>query len=336
MNKLFKSPFVYLFISLILFSCSEESTKSSTSNPSIDKEETEEINHKEQTAESMDTTLPLTQMDTATEIVQTETNEFVDEPPAIEIIEDTEDEYVEQLVTYDPPTETATEESIETPVFVQIKPSHHEFDQLLNTYVSSTGKVNYSGLKSKKDVLQNYLKDLKNFPPAENWTKNEKLAYWINLYNASTIMLILDNYPVSSITKISGGKPWDKRFVKSGSKTYTLNEVENEIIRPRFKEPRIHMAVNCAAKSCPSLMNAAFTASKLEQQLEKQTKAFINNTQFNTIKNGSLQLSKIFEWYAADFGGENGIRKFVKKYSNISFKDNAKISYIEYNWDLNK
>lgn len=213
------------------------------------------------------------------------------------------------------------------------KPSHDAFNTLLKKYVNASGEVNYAGFKKQKGDLDNYLKDLEENYVQNNWTRSEQMAYWINLYNAATIKLILDNYPVSSIRDINAGKPWDKRWIKVGSKTYTLNEIENSILRPKFADARIHFAVNCAAKSCPRLMNQAFTASNLNKLLDENARWFINNSTFNSISAKSVKISKIFEWYSADFGN---IIDYLNKYSTTTIKSNAKVTYEEYNWDLNK
>lgn len=212
------------------------------------------------------------------------------------------------------------------------KPSHSAFNTLLNKYVTSSGTVNYAGFKSQKSTLDNYLNDLAENPVQSSWSKNEKMAYWINLYNAATIKLILDNYPTSSIKNINGGKPWDKRWIKSGSKTYTLNEIENSILRPQFNDARIHFAVNCAAISCPRLMNKAFTASNLNSLLDENARWFINNTTFNSLSAKKVEISKIFDWYAADFGN---IIDYLNKYATTEIKSNAKVTYKAYDWDLN-
>jgi uncharacterized protein DUF547 len=211
--------------------------------------------------------------------------------------------------------------------------SHEAFDQLLKKYVSAKGAVNYSGFKSEESKLDTYLKSLEENPPTNDWSKNKKMAYWINLYNAATIKLILKNHPVSSITKLHGGKPWDVSWVKSGNKTYSLNNIENDILRPIYKDARIHFAVNCAAKSCPPLLNSAWTESNLSQNLEQQTRNFINNAKQNKITANSVEISKIFEWYAVDFGN---IVDFLNKYANLKINSGAKVTYKEYNWDLNK
>lgn len=208
--------------------------------------------------------------------------------------------------------------------------SHAIWDELLRKYVSSSGKVNYKGLKSEKSQLDAYIKLLSENHPDGNWARNEQLAYWINVYNAYTVKLIIENYPLKSITDL--GKPWDKPFIKLGSKTYTLNQVENEIIRPTFKEPRIHFAVNCAARSCPPLLNEAFTPEKLNSQLEKQTRAFINSA-YNSISAKKVELSKIFDWYGADFGD---LIAYVQQYTSTQIDKSAKVSFKEYDWALNE
>jgi hypothetical protein len=211
--------------------------------------------------------------------------------------------------------------------------SHDQWDQLLRKYVSVNGKVNYKGFKSDKANLDAYLKYLNENPVQNSWSKAKKMAYWINAYNAFTIKLIVDNYPVSSITKLHGGKPWDVKWINLGGKTYNLNNIENDILRPTYKDARIHFAVNCAAKSCPPIINQAWTESNLNQLLEKQAKAFVNNSKFNTISSNEVEISKIFEWYAVDFGN---IIDYLNKYSTTKINKNAKVKYKEYDWALNE
>ncbi len=207
---------------------------------------------------------------------------------------------------------------------------HKAFDALLRKHVSSSGNVSYSGLKSDISKLDAYIANLSANPVKDSWSRNEKLAYWINAYNANTIKLIVDNYPVAKITDLEGGKPWDKKWIKLGSKTYSLNNIENDIIRPQFNEPRIHFAVNCAAKSCPTLMNKAWLPNNLESDFTKMTTAFVNNSNYNDISSGGATISKIFEWYGEDFGD---VKAFINKYSNT--KVNGPIKFQEYDWSLN-
>lgn len=211
-------------------------------------------------------------------------------------------------------------------------PDHSQWNSLLQKYVNSKGNVNYAGFKQDKSALEAYLQQLADQPVESSWSREEKLAYWINAYNAFTVKLIVDNLPVKSITNLKGGKPWDDKWIKLGSKVYSLNQIENDIIRPSFKEPRIHFAVNCAAKSCPPLLNKAWTADKLNSYFEQQARAFINNPNYNKISANSIQVSKIFDWYGEDFGN---LIDYLNKYSTTKINADAKVSFLEYDWSLN-
>lgn len=211
--------------------------------------------------------------------------------------------------------------------------SHETWDQLLRQHVSAEGKVNYKGFQKSKAKLNTYLDDLAKNPVQDSWSKAEKMAYWINAYNAFTIKLIVDHYPTTSITKLYEGKPWDVKWIKLGDKTYSLNNIENDILRPQFKDARIHFALNCAAKSCPPLLNRAWTAENLEETLDQRAKAFINNPQFNKINADEVQLSKIFDWYASDFGN---VIDFLNQYATKKINAKATVKYTEYDWALNE
>lgn len=232
-------------------------------------------------------------------------------------------------------TETKVEKNkVVTPKDVTSVFSIHDhvlFNELLSNYVGANGFVNYKGLKSEENKLDKYLQNLADNYIESTWSRNEKLAYWINAYNAYTLKLILKNYPVSSITDIDNGKPWDTKWIQLGGKSLSLNNIENDIIRPTFNEPRIHFAVNCAAKSCPPLMNRAFVANKLEGQLESQTKKFLNNSNYNSISPSKVSVSKIFEWYKGDFGN---LVAFINRYTEDD-TENASIAFNEYDWALN-
>lgn len=228
------------------------------------------------------------------------------------------------------------EESVEAEEIVKVgipSFSHKSFDKLLSKHVTNTGKVDYRGLLADKKALDSYLKLLSANPPNKNWSQKKQLAYWINAYNAFTLKMIIDNYPVGSIMDLHNGKPWDVKWIKIGKETYSLNNIENDIIRPKYKEPRIHFAVNCAAKSCPPLSNEAYTNRNLEKLLERNTKAFINNKKYNTLEEDMVNLSKIFEWYGVDF---DGVLNYVQKYSTTQVADDAKIGFKEYDWSLNE
>lgn len=209
---------------------------------------------------------------------------------------------------------------------------YKKYEDLLQKYVSENGEVDYIHFKNAEKELSAYIKYLSDHEPKNNCNKNEKLAYWINLYNAATLQLLLQNYPLKSITLLDKGKTWDVKRIKVGSKTYSLNDIENGIIRKGFKEPRIHFALNCGAKSCPPLYNHAFVAEKLNTQLDNRTKNFINNSNFNQIEKNKLSISKIFDWYGKDFGN---IKNFINKYSKVLTEINTP-NFNEYNWDLNQ
>ena len=213
--------------------------------------------------------------------------------------------------------------------------SHDKFDALLRKHVSSSGKVNYKSFKKDKAVLEDYINLLQLNAPKSDWSKNKEMAYWINLYNAFTINTILDKYPVSSIMDIEGGKVWDRKTINIGGEKLTLNDIEKTKLLKRFKDGRVHFAVNCAAASCPPLLNKAWTEDNVQRYLSKQAKAFINNTTENQLSAKSIQISQIFNWYADDFGGKDKIVAYFQKYSDVEIKDKAKVSFNEYKWDLN-
>lgn len=211
--------------------------------------------------------------------------------------------------------------------------NHQGLDSLLQRYVSAAGKVNYKGLKTQKAALDAYCQLLSDNPVQDQWSREEKMAYWINAYNAFTLKLMADNYPTNSILNFDNGKTWDVRRIRLGDKKYSLNNLENDILRPVFKDPRIHFAINCAARSCPPLWNHAYTADNVEVTLETRTRAFINNSQFNTLSSTRAQVSKIFDWYGADFGN---LRVFLNRYATTQLEEGAVVRFNEYDWGVNE
>lgn len=209
---------------------------------------------------------------------------------------------------------------------------HQLWDELLGEHVSPSGKVNYSGFKSDYKTLLSYIEILKATPPNDNTSKEEKLAYWINAYNALTIDLILQNYPLNSIKDIKD--PWDQRLWKFGDKWINLNDIEHKILR-KMNEPRIHFAIVCASESCPILLNEAFTARQLERQLTAATKAFLQDNSKNEISENEIKLSKIFKWFAKDFKTNGTLIDFIDQYSDVNISAKAKKNYKNYDWSLN-
>ncbi|WP_236975944.1 DUF547 domain-containing protein [Membranihabitans maritimus] len=220
--------------------------------------------------------------------------------------------------------------------------SHKIWDTLLQSHVDGEGFVDYKGFISDSSKLNQYLELLsRNHPNDKYWSDNDQLAYWINAYNAFTIKLIVDNYPVQSIKDIKPGvsfvnSVWDIKFITIEKRTYDLNNIEHGIIRKQFDEPRIHFAVNCASISCPSLSPYAYTAENLNAQLSSAAKTFINNNSKNNIAENNIEISSIFKWFSGDFTREGTIIEFLNKYSNKNIDPEAKISYKAYNWDLNE
>lgn len=240
-----------------------------------------------------------------------------------------------------PPTEEIPEDVNSTSSSTLQKPpkpslSHDIFDGLLKKYVNAKGRVNYDGMKQEKQQLAEYIMILQNNPPQKSWSKNKQMAYWINLYNAFTIQKIVARYPVASIMDLEGGNIFDKATIDIGGKNYTLNQIEKEMLLRQFREPRVHFAVNCAAASCPPLLSGAWTEANIQKNYEKMTKAFINNPSYNKVSTNFMEISKIFEWYADDFGGSNNLINYFNKYANIKIKSSAKVRYLEYDWKLNR
>ncbi|MGB0895887.1 MAG: DUF547 domain-containing protein [Flavobacteriaceae bacterium] len=213
------------------------------------------------------------------------------------------------------------------------KLNHNNFNVLLQKHVSSTGNVSYKGFASDKEKLTTYLNHLSNNPPKLTWSKNEQLAYWMNTYNAFTIKLIIDNYPIKSIKHIK--KPWDTKFIKIGHDYMSLNDIEHNILR-KLNDPRIHFGINCASFSCPQLLNKAFTAASVHDDLDSLAHQFINDDNRNILSEDHIQLSKIFQWFSKDFKSEGTLIDYLNTYSDVKIYSNAKKSYLKYNWDLNE
>lgn len=217
------------------------------------------------------------------------------------------------------------------------EPDHTKWDALLKKHVSAKGNVNYKAFKADKDKLEEYIKNLSDNMPKNNWTEDQKKAYWMNAYNAAAVKLILDNYPTKSIQDIGGiKKPWHIKFISLGGKMYDLNTIEHEILRKQFNDPRIHVGINCASYSCPKLHTTAFTGANVNTELEKLMKDFVNDVTKNKISANNLELSQIFNWFKEDFTKKGSLIDYLNKYSNTKINANAKIAYLKYNWSLNE
>jgi len=215
------------------------------------------------------------------------------------------------------------------------------FAELLRKYVHN-GQVNYDGLKKEESRLDQYLKVLENVDP-DSLSRDEQFAFYANAYNAWTVKLILTGYPGIDSIKDLGSlfkSPWKKKLVRINGKVLTLDNVEHDILRPRFKDARVHFAINCAAYSCPPLYPEPFSAGKLDEQLTAATRSFINNPKRNYFEGGNLYVSKIFKWFAEDF--DRDPYSFIVVYAEGNFKkeleagkEKIKIKYLDYDWSLN-
>jgi hypothetical protein len=217
--------------------------------------------------------------------------------------------------------------------------SHAELDAAMKAYVVK-GMVDYAGLLKNRAGLDSYIAKTSAVSESEfnGWSQEQQLAFLINIYNAETVQLILDNWPVKSIKDIGNfiSTAQDKKVVKLFGKTTTLNYVEHDLLRAKYSEPRIHFAIVCAAISCPELRAEAFTPDKLEAQLADQAKQFLGDKSKNEYKDGELQLSKIFDWFEEDFtkGGKT-LADYVNPWFDADVSK-ADVGFKDYDWDLNK
>lgn len=216
---------------------------------------------------------------------------------------------------------------------------------LISNHPSGINRFNYEKVsKSDRKKLSGYLDDLQQLDP-RTYTRAEQKAYWINLYNALTIELILKNYPVESITKLGDSYfsfgPWDDKVATIQGKTLSLNNIEHGILRPLFRDNRIHYAVNCASISCPNLAAQAFTSENTNQLLEQGAEQYVNHPRGVIFEDDSLKVSSIYHWYKVDFGNsDKRLISHLIKYANPELAEKLQryqgnIDH-HYNWELNK
>jgi hypothetical protein len=218
---------------------------------------------------------------------------------------------------------------------------HSIFADLLDKYVHQ-GNVDYHGFKMEESELDQYLKVLENVD-SKSLSRDEQFAFYINAYNAWTIKLILSGYPGIKSIKDLGNilkTPWKKKICRIDGDVITLDDIEHHILRPRFKDPRVHFAINCAALSCPPLWSQPFIGNTLDRQLDDATRAFINNSKRNYLDGETLYASKIFNWFGKDFNDD--VSGFFLKYADDNLKkelevknNKIKVKYLPYDWSLN-
>lgn len=231
--------------------------------------------------------------------------------------------------------------------------SHEIFDTYLQTHVKN-GLVNYTDA-CRDSHLEDYLQQMSQVSPEQLPSDKSRMAYWINVYNAATIRLICDHYPLSSISELHKGglvlgtitkrTAWDRKFIQAGDQVLTLNHVEHEILRPVFKDPRVHFAIVCAAMGCPPLRSEAYTGERLDEQLDDQGKIFLSDMMKNRFdeKKRRADLSPIFSWFKKDFGrGDKDLLMFVSRFVSPETRKalhdddfNWSVKYTFYDWSLN-
>jgi hypothetical protein len=219
--------------------------------------------------------------------------------------------------------------------------SHEQFDQLLQKHVSAEGHVNYEGFAKDSAKFQSYLDLLSSaHPNTENWSSDERKAYWINAYNAFTIDLIVRSLPVETIKDIGGAiykvnTVWDIRFIDIQGVDYDLNNIEHQQLREHWSDPRIHFAIVCASASCPRLDNHAYFAENLDEQLDAAAVSFINDPMRNKLGE-EPELSRIFKWFKSDFTDVSpSLIDFINQYAETKLDVDADVEYLEYDWSLN-
>lgn len=220
--------------------------------------------------------------------------------------------------------------------------THELWTQELEKFVTDDGWVDYDAWKADTAGLVEYLDLLSTHHPNEkNWSRDQRFAYWLNAYNAFTVKLMVDHWPVASIKEIKGGigfvnSIWDQKFITIEGNEYDLNDIEHGIIRPKFEDQRIHMAVNCASVSCPALLNEAFTAERLDAQLDQQSRIAFKSFRNDLSDPTNPKISSIFKWYGGDFSWNNSsLEAFVEKYGEVDLPEEVNFTYLDYNWAAN-
>lgn len=225
---------------------------------------------------------------------------------------------------------------------------HNPWDRFLKTYVSAfpdgVNRVAYARVSdTDRKRLDRYIDDL-TVLPISAYSRDEQRAYWINLYNALTVQLILDHYPVKSIRRIKPNVfsfgPWRKKLITVEGERLSLDDIEHRILRPIWRDPRLHYAVNCASIGCPNLGTEAYTASNADTLLDRGAQTYVNNARGAEFRNGRLIVSSIYKWFQEDFGdSDEGVIEHLQRYAEPTLaarlNGTKKISGDRYNWALN-
>jgi hypothetical protein len=226
---------------------------------------------------------------------------------------------------------------------------HAGWDKLLARYLKTDkaglNRLDYRRFKAEgQDELHAYLDRLQGVAVAR-LSRSEQFAYWVNLYNAKTVDVVLARYPVGSIRDINisglfATGPWGKKLLEVEGIDLSLDDVEHKILRPLWRDPRIHYAVNCASVGCPNLARSAYTGAALEAMLEAAARDYVNSPRGVSVKNGVATVSRIYSWYVEDFGGnEAGVLAHLRRHAAPALAQQlrsiARIGGYDYDWRLN-
>ncbi len=247
--------------------------------------------------------------------------------------------------------------TLATPLSAQGQNSDAVYNKLLQTYVSMSSdgitRVDYARWRASaadRKALDSYITEMSARKPS-GMARAEAFAFWGNLYNAVTLKVILDRYPVASIRDIKSDNwfdpkaytgPWRQERVTVEGKRLSLDNIEHDIMRPTLKDPRVHYIVNCASYGCPNLMNRIWTAATLEADLDAAARAFVNHPRGVTVlANGSLKVSSIYKWFIADFGANDaGLIAHFRQYAGPALAQRltaaTRVAEDDYDWSLNR
>lgn len=227
---------------------------------------------------------------------------------------------------------------------------HSAWSRLLGLYArphaDGVTRFDYAGLRQADGAaLDGYVAAL-SATPVSTLNRTEQYAYWLNFYNALTVQVIVDHYPVDSIRdiNISPGLfsfgPWDRKLVRVEGVELSLNDMEHRILRPIWRDPRIHYGVNCASIGCPNLLTTAFTALNVDRLLTENAIAYVNHPRGARLRDGALTVSRIYDWFREDFGGDDaGVLDHLRQYARPDFRNDLQriddIADHAYDWSLN-
>ena len=215
-------------------------------------------------------------------------------------------------------------------------PDHSALDPILKAAVVGD-RVDYALVRDKYAALLNGYLDQMAYANLDGLPQSDLLAYYLNVYNATMIRAVLDRGPEHFSPRDNDFAIFKTPLVRlPGGKVVSLNQLENDIIRPTFRDPRVHVALNCAARSCPPLLNRAYRGEDLDATLDANMKRFLTDPARNQVDDAKkeLHLSRIFDWYAADFGGKDAIPTFVGKILGRDLTGYT-TTFLEYDWTLN-